>query len=171
MGGEGVPGERANVPALWSLAWLRSHLHLPGRQARTARLRCLPRTPASPGLLAEQKEQLHPGKYIAFLRPIDFLIFWHFSVASIPFLVFSSMSQKAKMSKQLRAEISISCQTAGFPALTKRALHRMPRTGKTTNYIIFFFSLNRDNHIPTKSRCEGRRRNLTESFSAIFLLC
>lgn len=36
--------------------------------------RCLPRTPRL-GLLAEQKEQLHPGKQIAFLRPIDFLIF------------------------------------------------------------------------------------------------
>lgn len=48
------------------------------------------------GLVAEQKQQLHPGKQIAFLRPIDFLIFWHFLVASIPFLVFSSMSQKTK---------------------------------------------------------------------------
>lgn len=106
---------------------------LPGRE--TTRLRCLPQTPRL-GLLAEQKEQLHPGKQIAFLRPIDFLIFWHFLVASIPFLVFSSMSQKTKMSKQLRAEISISCQAAVFPALTKRAPHRMPRTGKMTNYII-----------------------------------
>lgn len=117
---------------------------LPGRE--TTRLRWLPQTPRL-GLLAEQKEQLHPGKQIAFLRPIDFLIFWHFLVASIPFLVFSSMSQKTKMSKQLRAEISISCQTAVFPALTKRAPHRMPRTGKMTNYIIFF-PLNKDNHIP-----------------------
>lgn len=57
------------------------------------------------------------------------------------------MSQKAKMSKQLRAEISISCHTAVFPALTKRAPHRMPRTGKMTNYI-FFLSLNRDNPTP-----------------------
>lgn len=85
-----------------------------------------------------RKSSHPPGKQIAFLRPIDFLIFWHFLVASIPFLVFSSMSQKTKMSKQLRAEISISCQSAVFPALTKRAPHRMPRAGKMTNYIIFF---------------------------------
>lgn len=105
-----------------------------------------PQTPRL-GPLAAQSAQSPPGKQIAFLRPIDFLIFWHFLVASIPFLVFSSMSQKTKMSKQLRAEISISCQTAVFPALTKRAPHRMPRTGKMTNYIIFF-PLNRNNHIP-----------------------
>lgn len=30
---------------------------------------------ASDGLVAEEKEQLHPGKQIAFLQPIDFLIF------------------------------------------------------------------------------------------------
>lgn len=108
---------------------------LPGREG--CRRHDLGACPGQGGLLAERKEQLHPGKRIAFLRPIDFLIFWHFLVASIPFLVFSSMSQKTKMSQQLRAEISISCQTAVFPALTKRAPHRMPRTGKMTNYIIF----------------------------------
>lgn len=68
------------------------------------------------------------------------LIFWSFDiflVASIPFLVFPSMSQKTKMSKQLRAEISISCQSAVFPALSKRAPRGMPRAGKMTNYIMF----------------------------------
>lgn len=120
-----------------------SSQHLPGKEAAT-RLRCRP-----PDTTADfwGNRRLHPGKQLAFLPPIDFLIFWHFLVASIPFLVFSSMSQKTKMSKQLRAEISISCQTAVFPALTKRTPHRMPRTGKMTNYIIFF-PLNRDNHIP-----------------------
>lgn len=118
---------------------------LPGRE--TTRLRCLPQTPRL-GLLAEQKEQLHPGKQIAFLRPIDFLIFWHFLVASIPFLVFSSMSQKTKMSKQLRAEISISCQTAVFPALTKRAHHTECRELVRWQIISFFSPLNKDNHIP-----------------------
>lgn len=83
-----------------------------------------------PSPAAEQKEQLRPDKQTAFLGPIDFLIFWHFWVASIPFLVFSSVSQKTKMSEQLRPGISISCQPAP---------QRMPRTGKTTNSIIFFF--------------------------------
>lgn len=110
-----------------------------GRGARAAR-----DTPRTPG---GTERAATPGKQIAFLRPIDFLIFWHFLVASIPFLVFSSMSQKTKMSKQLRAEISISCHSAVFPALTKRAPQRMPRAGKMTNYIIFS-PLNKDNHIP-----------------------
>lgn len=70
-GGEGVPSELA---CLLCEASPRAHAgsRLPGREA--ARLRCLPWTPCL-GLLAEQKEQLHPGKQIAFLRPIDFLIF------------------------------------------------------------------------------------------------
>lgn len=86
------------------------------------------------------------------------------------------MSQKTKMSKQLRAEISISCQTAVFPALTKRAPHRMPRTGKMTNYIIFP-PLNKDNHIPipwlllaNQTCCERKGRNLIVSVSAISIM-
>lgn len=102
---------------------LRYHISRGGRGRGSL---CLPQTPPWTS-----------GKRIAFLRPIDFLIFWHFLVASIPFLVFPSMSQKTKMSKQLRAEVSISCQSAVFPALSKRAPRGMPRAGKMTNYIIF----------------------------------
>lgn len=127
-------GGETHAPLCEASLWSMAVAHFPGREAGD--FGACPRHHHR--LLAEQKEQLHPGKQIAFLRPIDFLIFWHFLVASIPFLVFSSMSQKTKMSKQLRAEISISCQTAVLPALTKRAPHRMPRTGKMTNYIIFF---------------------------------
>lgn len=87
---------------------------LPGREAAATDSGGCPPTPRPTSRGTERAAP--PHKQIAFLRPIDFLIFWHFLVASIPFLVFSSMSQKTKMSKQLRAEISISCQTAVFPS-------------------------------------------------------
>lgn len=131
-GAEGCGASRRAWPLLEAPRGVRYHISRGGRGRGS---RACPRHRL--GLLAEQKEQPPPGKQIAFLRPIDFLIFWHFLVASIPFLVFSSMSQKTKMSKQLRAEISISCQSAVFPALSKRAPRGMPRAGKMTNYIIF----------------------------------
>lgn len=79
--------EPANVPTLCAV-W-----HLPGRELAGL----AGPDAASDGLVAEEKEQLRPGKQIAFLRPIDFFdLLTFFLVVSIPFLVFPSVSQKTK---------------------------------------------------------------------------
>lgn len=86
------------------------------------RLRACPDAPRISGACTQQ---LHLGNKTDLIPAAHwFFDLLTFLVASIPFRVFSSMSQKTKMSQQLRAEISISCQGAVFPALSKCTPHR-----------------------------------------------
>lgn len=122
----GVASPREGAPGLW---WL-------------------PRTPPQTDSWQRRKNSYALVNRLHSCGPLSF---WSFDIffllVSIPFLVFPSMSQKTKMSEQSRAKLSISCHSNVFPALTKRVPQRMPSTGKIKNYI-FFFTWNRDNHIP-----------------------
>lgn len=100
---------------------------------------------ASDGLVAEEKEQLRPDTQITFLPPIDFLIFWHFLVVPIPFLVYPPVSQKTEMSEQWRQRYLLAV-TKRFSQRWLSAYHKECRELVRWN-IISFFSWNRDNHI------------------------
>lgn len=146
MGGEGVPGERANVPALWSLAWLR--ITSPGEAGGNDATPVPAPDPAPrPDSWPNRKSS---DTLVNTLHSCGPLIFWSFDIFQLlpfPSLSFLQCHKRQKCLNNWGQRYLLAVRPLFSRHWLSAAPHRMPRTGKTTNYIIFF-PLNRDNHIP-----------------------